>query len=84
MDSMLEVEPRQVTLLKGGGPIQRNGQTIGKTEKGQVWMAHMVFWGAGEKPALWMLDPADGNVGAWAKLKDTRGGGAERTIRFEG
>lgn len=81
MRNMLMVEPRPVRLLKGGGSILRGDKHIGKTEKGQQWMAHSIYWEEKGPPMLWMLDSANEGVGAWAALRDTEGGGAEVALR---
>jgi len=73
MNNMLMTDDMQVSLLKGGGAIVEvgSGAKIGKTKKGDVWIAHTVFWDKSGEPMLWMLSAEEGAaIGAWAKLKD--------------
>lgn len=68
----LMVEQKPVLLLRGGSRILRGDETIGKTQKGETWIAHSVFWDEDKTPMLWMLSVMAPGVGAWAKLKDTQ------------
>lgn len=83
MRSFLMTDQNPVRVVKGGGPVMRGSEKVGETEPGSRWIAHSVHWSESERPSLWMLDPDDGRIGAWADLQDVEGGGAGLVIRKE-